>query len=126
MTIKIRGEEAKDIEQVRELLSRAFPSEAERKLADVLRANNKAIISLVAFQEDQVLGHIMFSPVSTSPPSGATGIGLAPVTVHPDFQGQGLSSVLKRRAGSARRMNAGWTTNLCLSVSRSIPRQLAW
>ena len=121
MTIKIRGEEAKDIEQVRELLSSAFPSEAERKLADVLRANNKAIISLVAFQEDQVLGHIMFSPVSTSPPSG-----LAPVTVHPDFQGQGLSSVLKRRAGSARRMNAGWITNLCLSVSRSIPRQLTW
>jgi hypothetical protein len=40
----------------------------------------------------------MLSPVFTTPASAATGIGLAPVTVHPDFQGQGLSSVLKKRA----------------------------
>lgn len=65
MEIKIRREETKDIEQVREILCRAFPSDAESKLVDVLRANNKAIISLVAFHQDQVLGHIMFSPVFT-------------------------------------------------------------
>ncbi|MGZ9222272.1 MAG: GNAT family N-acetyltransferase [Anaerolineales bacterium] len=94
MEIKIRREETKDIEPVREILCRAFPSDAESKLVDVLRANNKAIISLVAFHQDQVLGHIMFSPVFTPPPSEAKGIGLAPVAVHPDFQAQGLGSQL--------------------------------
>ena len=78
MEIKIRKEETKDIRPVRGILCAAFPSDAESKLVDELRANNKAIISLVAFHEDQVLGHIMFSPVA----------------VHPDFQAQGVSAKL--------------------------------
>lgn len=60
---------------------------AESKLVDALRANHKAIISLVAAAGDgQVLGHILFSPVSTTPPSEVKGIGLAPVAVREDIQ----------------------------------------
>jgi putative acetyltransferase len=96
MDIKIRNEETKDIDQVREIVRAAFATAAESKLVDALRANGKAIISLVAVHGDQVLGHVLFSPVSTAPPSEANGIGLAPVTVHQDVQSQGIGSELIR------------------------------
>jgi len=96
MTIKIRSEETNDIDQVREVLCMAFPTDAESKLVDALHANGKAIISLVAVQGDHVLGHILFSPVSTTPPSEAKGVGLAPVAVRPDVQAQGIGSQLIR------------------------------
>lgn len=94
MEIKIRNEEVKDIEQVREILRAAFPTDAESRLVDTLRANGKATISLVAVRGDEVLGHILFSPVSTTPPTEAKGIGLAPVSVRPDAQSQGIGSKL--------------------------------
>jgi putative acetyltransferase len=96
MEIKIRNEEEKDIEQVREIVRMAFPTEAESKLVDALRANGKATISLVAVDGDQVLGHILFSPVSTTPPGEVIGIGLAPVAVYPEVQSNGIGSRLIR------------------------------
>ena len=96
MEFKIRKEEIKDFEHVREIIRGTFPSDAESRLVDALRANNKAIVSLVAVHEDQVLGHILFIPISTTPPSEAKGIGLAPVAVHADVQMQGIGSQLIR------------------------------
>jgi Predicted acetyltransferase len=96
MDFKLRHEESKDIEQVREILRAAFPMEAESKLVDALRANDKRIIALVAANDDWVLGHILFSPVTTTPPSKAKGIGLAPVAVLPEVQLQGIGSGLIR------------------------------
>lgn len=102
MEIHVRNEEAKDIDQVREVLCAAFPTDAESKLVDALRANGKAILALVAVHDEQVLGHILFSPVSITPPGraapsqAAKGIGLAPVAVHPDAQAQGIGSRLIR------------------------------
>lgn len=96
MDIKIRNEETKDIERVRQIVTTAFPTDAESRLVDALRATGKAIISLVAVNGDEVLGHILFSPVTTTPPSEAEGIGLAPVAVGPDSQSQGIGSMLIR------------------------------
>jgi putative acetyltransferase len=94
MEYSIREEQAKDVDQIRYLLQAAFSTEAESKLVDALRANGKAVISLVAVCADDVLGHIMFSPVTTSPPGDAKGIGMAPVAVLPAFQSQGIGSQL--------------------------------
>jgi len=96
MDITIRKEEARDIDQAREILRATFLSDAESKLVDALRTNGKSIIALVAVDGDQVLGHILFSPVSTTPPSAAKGIGLAPVEVRPDVQSRGIGSKLIR------------------------------
>jgi putative acetyltransferase len=96
MEIKIRKEEAEDAEHVREILRAAFPTEAESKLVDALRENGKAVISLVAIDGEQLLGHILFSPVTTAPPSDVRGIGLAPVAVRPDVQSQGIGTKLIR------------------------------
>lgn len=96
MDIKIRNEEADDIVQVREIVRAAFPTDAESRLVDALRANSDATISLVAVHGNEVVGHIFFSPVSTSPPSAANGLGLAPVAVRPNMQSQGIGSQLIR------------------------------
>jgi putative acetyltransferase len=72
----------------------AFPGDAEGRLVDALRANGKAIISLVAVKGDEVLGHILFSSVTTTPSNDARGIGLAPVAVRRDAQSQGIGSKL--------------------------------
>ena len=94
MDITLRKEEEKDMKQVREIVRAAFPGEAESRLVDALRANGKAIISLVAVKGNEVLGHILFSPVTTTPSSDARGIGLAPVAVRPAAQSQGIGSKL--------------------------------
>jgi putative acetyltransferase len=96
MDFEIRNEETKDLDQVRQILNAAFPTDAESKLVDALRTNGKAIISLVAVKGDQVRGHILFSPVTTTPQSQEKGIGLAPVAVHPDVQSRGMGSQLIR------------------------------
>ena len=96
MDIQVCNEESTHIDQVRAILRAAFLSHAESKLVDALRENGKAIISLVAVDGEQVLGHILFSPVSTTPPSEAKGLGLAPVAVHPTMQWQGIGSQLIR------------------------------
>ena len=96
MQIEIRNEEEKHFDAVRDIMRAAFPTEAESKLMDVLRANGKSVISLVAVSDEKVLGHILFSPVSTTPPGEARGLGLAPVAVHPEVQSQGIGSQLIR------------------------------
>ena len=96
MDIIIRNEEPRDFAQVRSVLKAAFPTEAESELVGLLRTNGKAVVSLVAVCGDDVMGHILFSPVSTSPPGDAKGIGLAPVAVRPDVQVQGIGSALIR------------------------------
>jgi putative acetyltransferase len=94
MQIEIRNEEEKHIDAVRDIVRAAFPTEAESNLVDALRANGKAVISLVAVSDEKVLGHILFSPVSTTPPGEARGLGLAPVAVHPQAQSHGIGSQL--------------------------------
>ena len=94
MEIKIREEKAKDIGLVRDVVQAAFPTDAESRLVDALRANGKSTISLVAVNGEDVLGHILFSPVTTTPPIEADGIGLAPVAVYPNAQGKGIGSQL--------------------------------
>lgn len=93
--IEIRAERPGDVVAIRVVNERAFGSSAEARLVDLLRAANKAMISLVAQQDDQVVGHILFSPVSvTSAPETLRAVGLAPLSVLPKFQNQGIGSRL--------------------------------
>lgn len=96
MEINIRNEEPQDNERVRAILRATFPTAAESKLVEALRANGNAIISLVAVRGTDVLGHIMFSSVTSSPPNDAKGIGLAPVAVRPNVQRNRVGTQLIR------------------------------
>jgi putative acetyltransferase len=60
----IRGERSRDISAIRNVNECAFKGYEEANLVDLLRDANKAVISLVAIYADELVGHILFSPVN--------------------------------------------------------------
>ncbi len=87
----IRPESRADAAAVRAVHQAAFPSDAEARLVDAIRANGNDRVSLVAESQGRIIGHALFSPVDVE---GSEGIGLAPVAVLPDCQGRGVGSAL--------------------------------
>lgn len=95
--IVIREEGLKDRNAIRQVNERAFGQQVEADIVDRLRDNCPDILSLVAVQEEQVVGHILFSPAKIEGDGKAVqGMGLAPVTVKPEWQRQGIGSLLIR------------------------------
>jgi putative acetyltransferase len=120
--IEIRVERPGDVTAIRDINERAFGSSAEARLVDQLRAANKAVISLVAQHGNQVVGHILFSPVTvTTAPESFRGVGLAPMSVLPDFQNQGIGSRLIR-AGLSACQTAGYDVVVVLGHVGYYPR----
>ncbi len=103
---------------VEQAFQQAFDSVAEAKLVDQLRANGKAIVSLVAVEDEQIVGHILFSEVTLG---DATIIGLAPLAVLPSHQKQGIGALLTN-AGIEACRNAGYTAMVVLGHPDYYPR----
>ena len=93
----IRFERATDIHQVRSVNLAAFEAEAEANIVDILRNDAHPTISLVAQVDGEVVGHILFSPVSVSTRSELFALGLAPMAVAPPHQRRGVGSALVER-----------------------------
>lgn len=103
--IEIRPEQPADRDAIRAVHVAAFPTEAEARLVDALRAAGRLSISLAACDGDLIVGHIAFSPVTVAGASGA--FGLAPVAVLPGNQRQGIGAELIRAGLAAcARLNA--------------------
>jgi len=93
----IRAETPCDRESIHLVNELAFPTPGEANLVDALREKACAYISLVAIDEDRVVGHIFFSPVTIeSATDSFTAMGLAPMAVLPECQRQGIGSLLVR------------------------------
>jgi putative acetyltransferase len=92
----IRTEQPGDIPAVRRVNGIAFETALEADLVDALRQRARPVISLVAAIEDEVIGHIMLSPVTLSSQPDARIMGLAPMAVVPERQRQGIGSELVR------------------------------
>src|SRR5687767_10759805 len=91
----VRAEEKEDYPQVRRVIELAFGQPNEARLVDALREAADPNISLVAVADEQVVGHIFFSPVTIESNSSIfTAMGLAPVAVLPECQNQGFGSLL--------------------------------
>ena len=87
----IRPEEEEiDHAAVRRLHLNSFETSAEADLVEHLRRDGNAVISLVAVEGDDVIGHAMFSEMSA--PFQA--LGLAPVAVLAGWRRQGIASKL--------------------------------
>jgi putative acetyltransferase len=72
----------------------AFPTETEAKLVDALRKSASEYISQVAVEGQNVVGHIMFTPVTLEPFEDLRLMGLAPMAVSPSLQRGGIGSEL--------------------------------
>ncbi|HEY3382332.1 MAG TPA: N-acetyltransferase [Vicinamibacterales bacterium] len=93
--ISIRLEQPGDIAAVRAVNEAAFGQPTEAIIVDVLRNACPEAISIVAVEDDQVLGHIFFSAVSVSGGHAvAGGMGLAPMAVLPNRQREGIGTRL--------------------------------
>lgn len=93
--MKIRTAANNDHSQIDNVVKNAFGSSeyghnGEDELVRTLRIDNDAEIELVAVHNDTIVGHIMLS-IMTAP---IRALGLAPVSVLPHSQNQGIGSAL--------------------------------
>ena len=93
----IRPEQEADHQQIRIINTSAFETDAEANLVEALRQCDIPLISLVAEEGNQLIGHILFSPVSLTESAHTPAItGLAPMAILPAWQGNGVGSRLVR------------------------------
>jgi putative acetyltransferase len=93
--IKILKEQPKDSDAIHNLNLAAFDNGPEAALVDKLRISCKEYLSFVATEDDEVVGHILFTP-ATIDGSNSVGMGLAPMAVLPSHQRRGIGSQLVR------------------------------
>jgi len=96
--ICICEEQAQDIDGIRQVNRIAFGGEYEAEVVDRLRENCPTILSLVAKDGEDVVGHILYSPVYIDQPEGERicGMGLGPLAVLPVYQGLGIGAALSQ------------------------------
>lgn len=92
--MKIREEEVNDWPAVYSLNECSFETTSEADLVDLLRAQVPAVISLVAEVDQEVVGHIMFTPVTLSAYPAVSMMGLAPMAVSSNHRRRGIGSAL--------------------------------
>ena len=94
MSIEICAATDADIVAVFKVNAASFPTEAEAKLVESLRESADPHVSLVALEEQDVVGHIMFTPVSLESYDELRLMGLAPMAVAPSHQRCGIGMQL--------------------------------
>ena len=94
--MKIRSFEPADEAGVDGLLKAAFPGPGEARLVLALRAADADTLELVAEDHGQVVGTIMFSPVTARAEGeeDVFGVGLGPVAVSPEHRSRGIGVAL--------------------------------
>jgi putative acetyltransferase len=93
--ITIRPERRGDIPAIWRVNKAAFEQTAEADLVDALRRRRAVTLSLVAEEEGQIVGHVLFSPVTIEAEHKTrTAVALGPLAVLPAFQGRGIGSRL--------------------------------
>jgi putative acetyltransferase len=109
---------------IRRVNEQAFGNsdKAEADLVELLREHGKVTLSLVAVSDAQVVGHIIFSPVVIeSAGESFAAVGLAPMAVLPDWQNQGVGSLLVK-AGLDECRRQGHVAAVVLGHARFYPR----
>ena len=120
--IEIRKEQRREHQEIRQVIVAAFGGDTEANLVELLRDRNKALAALVAVSDNKIVGHIMFSPVTiTLAPKTLRTVGLAPLSVLPEFQRQGIGSMLTRE-GLKKCAAAGFEIAVVLGSPYYYPR----
>jgi putative acetyltransferase len=101
--IEFREESPKDKQAISHVVVTAFNQSAEAQLIEQLREAGDIVISMVAEENGQVVGHVLLSRMNAPFPS----LALAPVSVIPKRQRSGIGSALIERVVNRAR-NEGW------------------
>ena len=116
----IRLEQPGDEVGVFETNQLAFESPLEANLVDALRRAD-GYLSLVATIDEQVVGHILFTPITLEPQVDCRIAGLAPMAVRPEHQRMGVGGRLIR-AGLEECRRAGYSAVVVLGHPEYYPR----
>lgn len=95
--ITIRQEQPEDADGIHRVYEEAFGRPGEANLVDALRRRGVRRVSLVAVEDGQIIGHILFSPMTiegAQPVPDA--VCLAPLAVLPSHQRHGNGANLIR------------------------------
>lgn len=123
----IRAATAADAEAVDTIIRAAFVGtdfghQGEAELVRMIEADGDAMVSLVAEQGGAIVGHVLFSRMDVEADGAAlSGAGLAPVSVVPGSQGQGIGDALIR-AGLAALRQQGVAISFVLGHEGYYPR----
>jgi len=117
----VRSEIASDRDAVRRVHATAFSTPEEADLVDALRADAVPLVSLVADEAGEVVGHVMFSPVTLPDRPELRLMGLAPLAVIPARQRTGVGAALTR-AGLERCLEIGVGAVVVLGHPAYYPR----
>lgn len=97
--MSIRSATPRDREAIRQVEEHAFGQVAEAGLVDALVASADVVLELVAEEEGQVVGHILFSRLYVDNDGDLfPAVALAPLAVEPSFHGTGIGGALVREA----------------------------
>lgn len=96
--IEIRDENQSDISEISKLIALAFENDPmsdkrEAEIVELMRKDSALIISLIAVKANEIAGHIAFSKIKVNNQFSGW-YGLAPVSVLPSIQNQGVGSKL--------------------------------
>jgi putative acetyltransferase len=98
--IIVRAETPEDYTAIHEVNVLAFDKrENEARLVETIRQSPGFTpeLSLVAIEDGQVIGHVLFSPIRIETEIGdAAALALAPIAVRPEAQNRGIGSQLIR------------------------------
>ena len=102
MALQIRREREDDLLGIRQVVDAAFAAKShldhkENKIIDRLRHSNALSVSLVAVQDEVIVGYIAVSPITIRTESSETvngWYGGGPLAVRPEFHGKGVGTRL--------------------------------
>lgn len=83
-----------DFDDIASCVFGAFKNDGEVVLVRQLRADNDVLIELVAEESGSILGHAVVSNLSLNPDLGLRCGGVAPLSVIPTYQSNGIGSRL--------------------------------
>lgn len=119
--VLVRDEQHGERAEVRAVNLAAFDTPMEAGLVDRLRNEAQPVISMVAVEVEEVVGHVLFSPVVLSEHDDLRIMGLAPMAVVPEYQRKGVGSALVA-AGLERCRKLGYGAVVVLGHPEYYPR----
>jgi putative acetyltransferase len=121
-SVIVRPEKPEDIPAVSRVNGAAFGRPVEGELVIALRDRGALIVSLVAVRDDEIVGHIAFSPMTTDPASPDTSlIALGPIAVVPEHQNRGIGGSLVH-AGMETCLELGYEAVFLVGHAEYYPR----
>jgi putative acetyltransferase len=120
--MNIRKEKDSDKETIWTVNAQAFETEAEAHLVNALRDSGISFISLVAEEDEEIVGHILFTPVELiGDDSNLKLMGLAPMAVLPKLQKKGIGSQLVK-TGIGKCSTQGYDAVVVLGHPKYYPK----